>query len=628
MFNEKSHTQTFWLTFIRDVFGVINPEEYIQFEKRVEIEHVKFIDAYIPSTGIIIEQKSPGKDLEAAFSQAKNYHDWLPLSQRGRYIITCDFNEIHIHDMETPTAPPEIITVAEASAEKLSFMLTPGETLPLEVRVSVKAGELIGALYNSFLDSLDEIARAQNYDKDQYDKARNNINIFCVRLVFILYAEDSGLFRKNQFRDYIKDSDKPTSALTDLFYVLKTETHKRRLNLDDELKAFPFVNGGLFEKEAEFPPLSDEALHIIIHDMAEGFNWAGISPVIFGAIFEATLNDETRKQQGMHYTSPENIHKLIDPLFLEELRDTLTGILSEPQSAGRTQKLRDFQDRLAALKFLDPACGSGNFLTESFISLRRLENQAIAAMPPTEKRSLKVSITQFHGIESHDFAVNVAKTALWISDHQMWKETQSITDTHDSPLPLKEYEGIEEGDALRAGLLINGWKIPHDDMLYIMGNPPFLGRAQQTKAQKEAVREYFGQGKVDYVSCWFMIAAGCVQDKRTKAAFVATNSIVQGEQVASVFNPIRSRYGIKIEFAYQPFVWRNELPDPKKMAHVHVVIIGFSTCPPELRRLYTAEGMRLVENINFYLEDDPDEDMRPERHFLRMCSLWCSATCQ
>ena len=314
----------------------------------------------------------------------------------------------------------------------------------------------------------------------------------------------------------------------------------------------------------------------------------------------------------MHYTSPENIHKLIDPLFLEELRDTLAGILSEPQSAGRTQKLRDFQDRLAALKFLDPACGSGNFLTESFISLRRLENQAIAAMPPTEKRSLKVSITQFHGIESHDFAVNVAKTALWISDHQMWKETQSITDTHDSPLPLKEYEGIEEGDALRAGLLINGWKIPHDDMLYIMGNPPFLGRAQQTKAQKEAVREYFGQGKVDYVSCWFMIAAGCVQDKRTKAAFVATNSIVQGEQVASVFNPIRSRYGIKIEFAYQPFVWRNELPDPKKMAHVHVVIIGFSTCPPELRRLYTAEGMRLVENINFYLEDDPDDDIAEE----------------
>ncbi|MBQ7170135.1 MAG: class I SAM-dependent DNA methyltransferase [Synergistaceae bacterium] len=609
--NERSYTQTFWLTFIRDTFGIISPEDYVDFEKRVDIEHAKFIDAYIPSTGTIIEQKSPGKDLEAAFLQAKNYYDWLPFSQRGRYIITCDFDTLHIHDMENPTLPPQIMAVKDATKDNLPFLLTPGETAPIEVAVSVKAGELVKSLYGSLLDSLAIVAKEQHYDKDTYDKARENINIFCVRLVFLLYAEDSGLFAKSQFHDYLKPrSIMAKDALANLFAVLNTEIHDRAPFLEPELKAFPYVNGGLFAQTVDFPQLSPDELGIIIHDMAEGFNWSGISPVIFGAIFEATINDETRRKEGIHYTSPANIHKVIDPLFLDGLNETLAAILSEPQSDARTQKLLAFQDKLAALRFLDPACGSGNFLTESFICLRRMENRVLAAIPECERPPVKVSITQFHGIESHDFAVNIAKTALWISDHQMWKETRDVVRSQKPPLPLTEYDGIEEEDALRADLLVKGWKIPHDDMLYIMGNPPFIGYSDIKGARKEVFRNMFENWKVDYVAGWFRVASEYVQDKNTKAAFVATNSVVQGEQVSGIFGQLHKDWEIKIDFAHQPFVWKNELPDKKKMAHVHVVIVCISTNPPAQRRLYAPDGTyRLVDNINFYLQEGPDEDI-------------------
>ena len=608
--NERSDTQIFWLTLIRDKFGIICPEDYIVFEKRVEIDNVKFIDAYIPSTGIIIEQKSPGKDLNAAFTQAKNYHDWLPLSQRGRYIITSDFNEIHVHDMEAPTEPPVIIPAEEANRDNLSFLLKPGETRPLEVTVSVKAGELAKDLYESLLDSLDQIAEEHHYDKAQYKNARNEINVFCVRLVFLLYAEDSGLFAKKQFQSYL-EARRITArdSLRKLFIVLNQKPEEREVNLEEELKAFPCVDGGLFKDNVDFPQLTDSELDIIIKEMAEGFNWAKISPVIFGAIFEATLNDETRHTSGMHYTSPDNIHKVIDPLFLDDINDELNAILSETETDSRTQKLIAFQEKLSRLAFLDPACGSGNFLTESYLSLRKVENRIIAAIPENQRPEVKVKISQFHGIEYHDFAVNVARTALWISEHQMLKATQLITNSHESPLPLKKYDNIQWGDALSIGLLDKGWDIEHDSMLYIMGNPPFLGYSQLDKAQRAHVKEFFGQSKSDYVACWFAIAAQYVQDKRIKAAFVATNSVVQGEQVAFVFKPILARWTFKIDFAYHPFKWHNELPEQDKMAQVTVVVVCFSTCPPEWRKLYTPEGLKLVKNINFYLAEGPDEDI-------------------
>ena len=626
--SEKQDTQKFWRELIFEVFGIINQDDYIEFEKRVLIGRTKFIDAYIPSTGVVIEQKSQGVDLNlpekqsdgsmlTPFEQAKRYYDWLPVSQKGNYILTCNFDEIHVHDMEKPSAPPVIISRKNVSRANLGFLLTPGDTLHLEVKISIQAGQHIRKFYDYLLDSLGEISRENHYDKEQYDKARDDINKFCVRLVFLLYAEDSGLFRKSQFTDYLRErAIMAEDALKNLFAVLKTDYPARDYSIKPELKEFPFVNGGLFNDDVKFPLLDKEALNIILDDMA-GFDWSGINPTIFGAIFEATLNDETRKQEGIHYTSISNIHKVIDPLFLDELTFTLKTILDEPESHAKTQKLLAFQEKLSALRFLDPACGSGNFLTESFTSLRKLENSIIAALPVTEKRTVKVSITQFHGIEAHDFAVNVAKTALWISDHQMWKKTQEITHSNDSPLPLKEYDGIEESDAFKIGLFARGWKIEHEDMLYIMGNPPFLGYSQQNKGQKENVEAFFGKKnkKVDYVACWFARAAELTQEKNVKAAFVATNSITQGEQVANIFKTLKH---IKIDFAHQSFVWKNELPDPKKMAHVHVVIIGFSTNPPEKRRLYydyTDENgeiqtaYREMDNINFYLHEGPDEDI-------------------
>ncbi len=617
--NEKSHMQKFWIELIHDVFGIDNPLPYIEFEKRVESDTIRYIDAYIPSTGTIIEQKSQGKNLDAAFCQAKNYHDWLPLSQRGRYIITCDFKEIHVHDMEHPANPPEIILVSAATKANLDFLIVPGKTLPREEAISIEAGTLVGKLYDHLRNSLDKLYPEENSRQSQaYKDALNDINVFCVRLVFLLYAEDSGLFRKSQFHDYLKPRKiMAREALAQLFTVLKTEVPLRDPFFDPALKDFPYVNGGLFDKDVKFPKIDDEALNIILEVMAEKFDWSGISPAIFGAIFEATLNEETRHQEGMHYTSLENIHKLIDPLFLDGLNETFNGIISEPPSWERERKLLAFQEKLASLKFLDPACGSGNFLTESFLSLRRLENRILAALPQNNRPEVKVSITQFHGIEVHDFAVNVARTALWISDHQMWKETQNITPTKQPPLPLKDYHHIKEGSAMAElpyeGWGMPGWKILHDDMLYIMGNPPFLGYSQQNDGQKKDVKHFFGKAKSDYVSCWFGLASEYLKDKNTKAAFVATNSITQGEQVAYVFKTLHERWEIKIDFAHQPFVWKNKLPDPKKMAHVHVVIIGFSTNPPELRRLYTADGMKLVRNINFYLTEGADDDIAETR---------------
>ncbi len=628
-FGEKQETQKFWRKLINEVFGIINQDDYIEFEKRVLIGRTKFIDAYIPSTGIVIEQKSQGVDLSlperqsdgsylTPYEQAKRYYDWLPVSQKGGYILTCNFDEIRVHDMEAHSAPPEIIPRKDASRGNLGFLLTPGETLHRDVRISVDAGQNVRKLYDYLLDSLDDISRENHYDKDQYDKARDEINVFCVRLVFLLYAEDSGLFRKSQFTDYFrKGADVAQSTLKDLFSVLKTERHKRDPFLSADLKEFPYVNGGLFHDDVKFPPLDDEAKRIILHDMA-GFDWSGINPTIFGAIFEATLNDDTRKQEGIHYTSSANIHKLIDPLFLDGLTETLSAILDEPESPARTQKLLAFQEKLSSLRFLDPACGSGNFLTESFTSLRRLENSILHALPVTEKRAVKVKITQFNGIEANNFAVNIAKTALWISDHQMWKATQKIMRPDKAPLPLEEYDGIEYGDALRSDALITGWKIEHEDMLYIMGNPPFLGYSQKNSGQKEILSTMFKNWKVDYVAGWFYEASKILQDENVKAAFVATNSVCQGEQPSGIFKPLSEDWHIKIDFAHESFVWKNELPDPKKMAHVHVVIIGFSTDPPEKRRLYydytNEEGeiqtaYREVDNINFYLHEDPDEDI-------------------
>lgn len=621
--NEKSGTQKFWLGLLRDSLGLDEPERYINFEKPVELSHVSYIDAYIPSTGIIIEQKSADINLDSSFKQsdgtsatpfeqAKRYYDGLPLSQKGRYIVICNFREIRIHDMETPKAPPEVILTDNLNREsnRLKFLIDPNAQSPKDIReleISVKAGELVGKLYDSLLE---------RYVNPNDKHSQRCLNIFCVRIVFLLYAEDSKLFHKSQFHDYLKARELTArDALRKLFDVLSQKENERDPYLEDDLMNFPYVNGGLFaEKDIEIPKLDGEPLRIILEEMSEGFDWKDISPTIFGAAFESTLNPETRKTGGMHYTSIENIHKVIDPLFLDELTEEANEIINSQESSSRTKKLREFQKRISRITFFDPACGSGNFLTESYLSLRRLENRIISELThgqksfafSKEETPVQISISQFYGIEINDFAVSVARTALWIAEAQMWNETASIVELYDDPLPLKSFNHIIEDNALRID-----WKtiLPSEGKIYIMGNPPFMGYSVQTKQQKEDIlsvfvdengKTYKSAGKVDYVSGWYFKASKLVQDKRIKAAFVSTNSITQGEQVSAVFKTLHERFGIEIDFAHQSFVWDSEA---QEKAHVHVVVIGFDTLKEEgrMRRLYTPEGLMLTENINFYL---------------------------
>ena len=610
--DEKSDTQKFWLELLRDVLSIDNPEDFITFEKRVNLGHVSYIDGYIPSTGIIIEQKSSTVNLDAPakqsdgtpatpFEQAKRYYDWLPASQRGRYIIVSNFREIRIHDMETPKAPPEILTLSEITPANTAFLVKRDRPLSHEELISLKAGELVGKLYDSL------ISRFAPGDTH----SQQTLNVFCVRLVFLLYAEDSGLFRKSQFHDYLKPRELVASdALLKLFDVLNQKPEERSPYLHDDLKAFPYVNGGLFaENDIEIPQIDGEPLRIILEDMSEGFDWSGISPTIFGAVFESTLNPKTRHTGGMHYTSIENIHKVIDPLFMD-------GLNAEFDKADTTKKLRELQKKLASMQFFDPACGSGNFLTETYLSLRRLENRILAELSQqisfasdTRETNIRVSIGQFYGIEINDFAVSVARTALWIAESQMWNETRKITHFIGDLLPLKTYSNIRKENALTYDW--NNLIRPGKD-LYIISNPPFMGYHVQTKEQKAEIRALYGQdsqaGKIDYVSGWYCKASEYIAGTKARAAFVSTNSITQGEQVCIVFRPLQKRYRIHIDFAHTAFKWDSEASEK---AQVHVVVIGFNTIqeeegPEHPKRLYTPEGLKLVEHINFYLVPAPD----------------------
>ena len=614
--DEKGETQKFWLELLRDVLNIEKPEDFIKFEKRVALEHVSYIDAYVPSTGIIIEQKSavvnfdtPAKQSDGTFAtpfeQAKRYYDWLPLSERGRFIVVCNFHEFRIHDMEQPKAAPVIIPLSDITRDKLAFLVKTGKTLSHEVELSVRAGELAGKLYD---------ALKVRYIEPDNENSLRSLNIFCVRVVFLLYAEDSGLFKKGQFHDYLKAREVTArDALRRLFEVLNQKEYERDPYLEADLKEFPYVNGGLFSDEnIEFPQLGGEPLSIILEEMSEGFDWSGISPTIFGAVFESTLNTETRHSGGMHYTSIENIHKVIDPLFLDELKAELNAIISSPQSRGRTQKLRAFQKRLGKLKFFDPACGSGNFLTETYLSLRRLENRIVTELAggqisfafSKKETPVQVSIGQFYGIEINDFAVSVARTALWIAETQMLNETKAIVQVYEDVLPLKNYDHLTEANALRTD-----WSkiVDKSSPLYIMGNPPFRGQSVRVKEQSEEMSLIWGKGeietKLDYVICWYKKAADLMKGTKIKAAFVSTNSICQGESVPTFWKKMIDS-GTVINFAYKPFVWTSEAADK---AVVHCVIVGFSIGETgEAKYIFDESGRHEATHINPYLYDAPD----------------------
>ena len=616
---EKGESQKFWTTLLTEVFGIEHVDSFLLFEQQVKLDHTSFIDGFIPSTKVMIEQKSLGKNLAEGikqsdgsvlnpFQQAKRYAAELPYSQRPRWIVTCNFAEFWVYDMEQPNGEPQKILLKDLEKEyyRLQFLVDEGnEHLEREMEVSVKAGNLVGIIYDKLLEQ---------YGVDDPETLRS-LNILCVRLVFCLYAEDAGLFNsRTSFHDYLNANppQKLRRALVDLFEVLDTPLAERDKYLEDDLAAFPYVNGGLFsDKTIEIPQFTDELKHLILEDASADFDWSEISPTIFGAVFESTLNPETRRSGGMHYTSIENIHKVIDPLFLDELKDEFGKIQEMKQAAPRKQALAAFQDKLASLTFFDPACGSGNFLTETFLSLRRLENKVIQAMFGGENVLtfdilIKVNISQFYGIEINDFACTVAKTALWIAESQTLKETSAIAGRAIDFLPLKTNAYIHEGNALRID-----WSevIAPDKLNYIMGNPPFVGASMMSAEQKEEAVAIFGKVKlsnsIDFVGAWYHLAAKMMsQNSHIKAALVSTNSITQGEQVAALWQPLFDRYGIHIDFAYRTFRWDSEA-DIK--AHVHCVIIGFSISGNNAKRLYLSDSQAIqASNINPYLIDAPD----------------------
>ena len=626
---EKGESQPFWLALLQRVYGVAEPEKFITFEEQVMLDHTSFVDGHIRSTHVLVEQKSINKDLNAPikqsdgsllnpFQQAKRYSAELPYSERPRWIVTCNFKEFHIYDMEQPNGAPEVVHLADLEKEyyRLNFLVDTGdEIIRKEMEVSLKAGELVGVVYDAL--------KKQYADPDSPESLKS-LNALCVRLVFCFYAEDAGIFgRHNMFHDYMTqfDAKGARKGLRELFRVLdQKETERDTYLADDDplLAAFPYVNGGLFsDEDVEIPPFTDEILNIVLNRASADFDWSSISPTIFGAVFESTLNPETRRSGGMHYTSIENIHKVIDPLFLDALREEYTQIMDISVARTRAARLEEFQNKLAGLKFLDPACGSGNFLTETYLSLRRLENKVISELIATEKKTvagqivlgesvdpIKVSIGQFYGIEINDFAVTVAKTALWIAESQMMKETEDIVHSNLDFLPLKTNAHIVEGNALRLD-----WEsvVPKAELNYIMGNPPFVGARLMSKEQKDDIADIFAgwknAGNLDYVACWYKKAADLIKETSVRAALVSTNSVTQGEAVANLWKPLFAE-GAHIDFAHRTFRWDSEA---KIKAHVHCVIVGFSLAPnlaPKV--IYTSDRAQTVSHINGYLLDAED----------------------
>ena len=667
---EKGESQPFWMELIQTVLGVERPYDIISFENQVKLSSTSFIDAYIEPTRVLIEQKSIEKDLRKAipqsdgslltpFQQAKRYAAELGYDRYPRWVVVCNFKEFNIYDMKNPQGEPEVILLENLETEyyRLQFLVEQGnEHLKKEMEVSLQAGEIIGQIYDEFL---------KQYINPDDPHTLKSLNILCVRLVFCLYAEDAGLFgeKRCMFHDYLAQFKPGEGDMRDglikLFETLNTPVDQRSPYLKPSLKAFPYCNGGLFsDRDIEIPFFNETLANLILKHASDDFDWSQISPTIFGAVFESTLNPETRRSGGMHYTSIENIHKVIDPLFLDDLKKELEAIIAEPIEKKRIQKAREYQDKLASLKFLDPACGSGNFLTETYLSLRQLENEAMSIIGDLFN-PIKVDIHQFYGIEINDFAVATATTALWIAEAQMMAKTERMLHINLDFLPLKTYHNIIEGNALRMDWNhlpfkgetttiiaekthlspireednflnepvikygeINLYTREMDfaprtaveqsiDFDYIIGNPPFVGYSMQSKEQKDDIlaiytdtngKPYPTAGKIDYVSGWFWKAAEYMAGAATpvRTALVSTNSITQGEQVAGVWKPLFERFGVQIDFAWRTFRWDSE---SSLKAHVHCVIIGFSCVPSEHKRIFTGKVQTTVSKINPYLID-------------------------
>lgn len=628
---EKGDTQQFWLQLLRTI-GYSKVDDVL-FE--FHVSSGGFIDVWIPDAGVLIEQKALGIDLDkeelrqgkqkTPLTQALDYVDELPRLEQPRFVITCNFSTFRVYDRDaygrsqlSNNAFEFTLDELANHPEYLAFINDPTNSrLEKEKTVSIKAGELIGKLYDKL---------REGYINPDSEESMHALNVLCVRLVFCLYCEDAGLFGKDAFYNYLKDipANRIRAALKNLFRALDTNLSERD-PYDLEVKAFPYVNGGLFRDESEVPNFTDETKSFLLDEVSSHIDWSQISPTIFGGIFESTLNPETRRSGGMHYTSPENIHKVIDPLFLDDLKEELKSIRTEEGTTPRKREnaLKHFHEKICSLTFFDPACGSGNFLTETYICLRKLEDTVLnelrkgqtgLSLGDEEEAGKRVSLNQFYGIEINDFAVTVAETALWISRLKANGETSMFYDAGGDDFPLSEKAHIVEGNALRID-----WNrvLPASECNYIMGNPPFVGYSNHSAEQQKDRASLFGKVKtVDYVACWYKKAADYISNFPIHCAFVSTNSICQGQQVQPIWEPL-FQSGIHIDFAWQTFIWSSEAA---LQAHVYVVIVGFSRFGNEKRILFLKDGQkRTVENINGYLQNG--SEIFIEKRIKPLCSV-------
>ncbi len=601
---EEAEAQSFQNDFFH-IFGIERRKVAI-FEHRVRCEDGDgYIDLFWKGR-IMIEMKSRGKSMEKAWEQARRYAATLKEHELPRCILICDFEHWDLYDLEHH-AEKHSFTLAELPQHIHRFFYLAGydeRSYREEDAVNVQAAELMGRLHDCL--------KADGYEG-------HALELYLVRLLFCLFADDTGIFEQDDFHFLLKHSAEDghdlAPLLAQLFQVLNTPEEKRLRSLDARMAAFRYVNGGLFAEYLPMPAFNAEMRQALLDCCA--LDWGAISPAIFGSMFQSVMKAEERRALGAHYTSERNILKLIRPLFLDALREEFERIRAD-KSSRRQVRLAEFQEKLAGLSFLDPACGCGNFLVVSYRELRQLELEVIRELHPDGQRVLdvaelcRVNVGQFYGIEIEEFPAQIAQVAMWLMDHQMNLAVGNHFGQAFARLPLRRSATIICGNALRMN-----WEdvVPKDRLNYIMGNPPFVGYTYQTKEQKADMAMIFANsqsgGKLDFVSAWYKKAASLITDSDIHCAYVSTNSITQGEQATTLWKPLIQEYKIEIEFAYRTFKWNNEA---KGQAAVHCVIVGFcrATFIKNRKQLYAEDGTIIqCSHINSYLA--PAEDVFIEK---------------
>jgi type I restriction-modification system DNA methylase subunit len=594
---ERAEKDTFWNEFF-NVFGIDRRRVAI-FEKAVPKLNGKkgFIDLFWKGT-LLVEHKSHGKDLNKAHTQAIDYFPGIKEYELPKYILVCDFERFKLYDLDERTEVEFNIKDFHKNVKLFGFIAGYQKRIYKEEDpVNIKAAYLMGKLH----DLLEE----SGYEG-------HVLEVYLVRLLFCLFADDTSIFEKDIFKFYLEENTKEDGSdlgamLNQFFEVLNKPTEKRQKNLDESLNQFPYVNGKLFEEPLPTAAFNSKMREILLD--ASALNWGKISPAIFGSMFQSVMNPKERRDLGAHYTSEKNILKLIKPLFLDDLYAEFNKVKSS------SKKLGEFHKKLANLKFLDPACGCGNFLVITYRELRLLELKILRVQHKNQLATsiesiIWIDVDQFYGIEYDEWPARIAEVALWLMDHQMNMLISEEFGQYFARLPLKKAAKIVNTNALK----IN-WQdvIPNTELSYIIGNPPFYGKQLQTTEQKTDMKRVYsgvkGAGVMDYVSAWYILAAQYIQNTNIKAAFVSTNSIAQGEQVGILWNELFTKYGIKIHFAHRTFDWKN---DAKGNAAVHVVIIGFANFDVKQKLIFDYEDIKgepheiKAKNINPYLVDAGD----------------------